>query len=143
MVTVYDVPANRLIKMAAEKLRDFPEVTPPQWVAYAKSGAHAIRAPEGADFWYVRCASLLRSVYMKSPTGVSRLKTKYGGRKKRGSRPEHHADAGGSMIRKALQQLEKAGLMEQKKKKGRIISAKGRSFLDSIAKEVKGGATPA
>ncbi|MEW6329101.1 MAG: 30S ribosomal protein S19e [Candidatus Micrarchaeota archaeon] len=137
MTTVYDVPAGKLIKRASEKLKEIPELVPPSWAAYSKTGSHNIRAPESPDFWYVRCASLLRSVYVKSPTGVGRLRTKYGGRKKRGGRPEHHADGGGSAIRKALQQLEKAGLMEQKKKKGRFISAKGRSFLDSIAKEVK------
>ena len=136
MVTAYDVEAAKLIKGAAEKLKKENLVKPPAWVAYVKTGAHKERAPESPDFWYMRCASLLRRIYMDGPVGVSKLRKAYGGRKHRGAAAERHARAGGSIIRKALQQLESAGLVE-KKGKGRIIAKKGRALIDSVAKSFK------
>ena len=137
MVTVYDVSASALIGKVSAKLKDVQEIKPPQWMNYTKTGSHVERAPRDKDFWYKRCASLLRNMYLHGETGVNRLRTHYGGRKNLGSRPEHHADAGGSIIRKALQQLEKAGFVK-KGKTGRIITSKGRALLDSAAKEAKG-----
>jgi len=42
----------------------------------------------------------------------------------------------GSIIRKAFQQLEKAGLIERVERKGRRISSEGRSLLDRAAHKV-------
>ncbi len=89
------------------------------------------------NWWYVRCASLLRKIYIKEPIGVSRLKTIYGGRQSRGSKPEHFKKGSGSIIRKALQQLENAGLVAKEEKKGRKLTARGRSFLDRVAHKLK------
>ncbi len=132
--TVFDVPANKLIEKAAEKLQAVPDIKPPQFLAFVKSGSCNIRAPEQKDFWFLRCASLLRKAYVQPSLGVGRLRNYYGGRKKRGRAAEHHGKAGGSIIRKALQQLEKAGFIK-KGKTGRAITAKGKSFLDKAAKE--------
>lgn len=137
MVTVFDVDPNSLIAKAAEKLRGM-KVEKPDFVGKVKSGAHAERPPEQDDFWYVRCASVLRQAYVRNAVGTRKLSRHYGGRKARGVRPERHVPAGGSTIRKAMQRLEKAGLMV-KEKKGRRLSAKGRQFLDSIAKEIGSG----
>jgi small subunit ribosomal protein S19e len=52
------------------------------------------------------------------------LKRKYGGKKNRGHKPEKRFDGSGNIIRKILQQLEKAGLIEQKA----IRVHKGRDF---------------
>jgi len=134
MKSVYDVPADRLIKKAAEKLKEIPEVKPPEWMEFAKSGSHRERTPEQEDFWYVRCASILRKLYLGSPIGVSRMRREYGGRKHRGVKPERFRKGSGSVAREALQQLEKAGFVEHSKK-GRSISGKGKSFLDSAALE--------
>jgi small subunit ribosomal protein S19e len=134
MKSVFDVPADRLIKKVAEKLKDIPEVKAPQWMEFAKSGAHRERPPEQEDFWYVRCASMLRKLYMKSPVGVSRLRREYGGSKHRGVRPERFRKGSGSVVREALQQLEKVGFIEHSKK-GRSLTGRGRSFLDSAALE--------
>ncbi|MBI4399501.1 30S ribosomal protein S19e [Candidatus Micrarchaeota archaeon] len=137
MVTVYDVRAEDLIKKAVEKLKELGEIKPPEYVKYVKTGTDKERAPESKDFWYIRCASLLRKIYL-TPTGVSKLRVYYGGRKEHSVGREHHADAGGSIIRKGLQQLEKLGFIA-KGKKGRVITSKGRAFLDNIAHEVKKG----
>ena len=114
----------------------------PKLINIVKSGAHAERPPEDENFWYIRCASILRQTYVRSEVGVNRLRRHYGGRKSRGVKPEKHYPAGGGVIRKALQQLEKAGLLKREKT-GRILTAEGRKLLDRAAKEVsneRGGA---
>jgi len=100
-----------------------------------KTGSHVERPPEDPDWWYNRCASLLRKIYMRGPLGVERLRKMYGGRVDRGTRPEHARKAGGSIIRKALQQLEASGLIMQTKE-GRVITPKGQSLLDRISTEI-------
>lgn len=52
-------------------------------------------------------------------------------------RPEHSRKAGGAIIRKALQQLEKAGLVKTISGRGRVLTDEGRSLLDRLAFEVK------
>lgn len=134
MKSVYDVQADKVIKKTAERLKDIPEVKAPDWMEFAKSGAHRERPPEQEDFWYTRCASILRKLYLHSPVGVSRLRREYGGAKHRGVKPERFRKGSGSVAREALQQLEKAGFVGHTKK-GRHITGKGKSFLDSAAKE--------
>jgi small subunit ribosomal protein S19e len=134
MVTPFDVEANKLIETAATKLKEM-KITKPDFVGIVKSGAHAERPPSNEDFWYIRCASILRQAYMHETVGVQKLRKHYGGKKRRGVRPERHADAGGSTIRKAMQGLETAGLLSKKDKVGRMLTPKGRAFLDSVAKE--------
>jgi small subunit ribosomal protein S19e len=41
--------------------------------------------------------------------------------------------AGGSGIRKSLQQLESAGLIQMSKPKGRVMTPKGRKLLQEVA----------
>ena len=49
--------------------------------------------------------------------------------------PKHHRDAGGSNIRKILNQLEQAELVS-KTPKGRVLTPKGRALLDKVSKEI-------
>jgi len=134
--TVYDVPAGPLIEHLAEYLRSSVEqVKPPQWAPYAKTGAHKERPPEDPDWWYKRAASLLRRLYIAGPLGISRLRKLYGGRKRFPMRKAHSVRAGGSSLRKILQQFEKAKLVTQSKK-GRILTNQGKSLLDKMATEV-------
>ena len=133
MSTPNDVPADQLIPRIAEELKKAKEVQPPEWTNFVKTGSHKERSPTNPDWWFIRCASILRRLYIKGPTGVSRLRTAYGGRNRRGSRPDHFSKGGGSIIRKALQQLEAAGLVEHDKGTGRQLTSQGRSFLDKLA----------
>jgi len=134
MKGVCDVPADRLIKKAAQKLKEIPEVKAPDWMEFAKSGADRERPPEQEDFWYTRCASIMRKLYLNHVIGVSRLRREYGGSKHRGVKPERFRKGSGSVVREALQQLEKAEFVGHSKK-GRFLTGKGRSFLDSAALE--------
>ncbi len=139
MVTVRDVPPKLLIDALAKYLKEnVPEVKPPEWALFVKTGAHKERVPQDPDWWYYRAASLLRKLYLHGPVGIERLRTAYGGACKIGSeyRREHFRKAGGSIIRKCLQQLEAAGLVTKIPGKGRVLTPKGRSLLDKIATQV-------
>lgn len=133
MVTVYDVTPNKLVGKVAEKLEAL-DIKQPGWIGTVKSGSHKDRLPQQKNFWYLRLASILRNAYVHGNVGVGKLRTHYGGKKIRGVRPEKKRKAGGSIIRKGMQALEKAGFMV-KRKKGREISAAGKKLLDSAAKE--------
>ncbi len=136
MAKVYDVPADELIAKLAEQLKNDKKIVAPAWSPFVKTGSHAQRIPQNKDWWYVRCASLLRKVYLHGPLGVADLAVAYGGRKKIGYNLAHHKDAGGAIIRKALQQLEASGYIIKVQKKGRIISSEGMKKLDRLATEL-------
>ncbi len=136
MPTVFDVPPDILIERVAERLKEMEEFRPPEWVNYVKTGVHKERSPEQPDWWYYRVAAIFRKVYTDGPVGIERLRTAYGGRKNRGVKPEKFRKGSGSIVRKALQQLEKAGFVE-KTDEGRVVSGKGRSFLDRMSAEIK------
>jgi small subunit ribosomal protein S19e len=136
--TLYDVPADALIERLSDYIKgNIREVQPPEWAHLVKTGSHVERAPLNPDWWYVRTASMLRKLYMSGPVGVERLRKEYGGRKRRGVRPAHFGKAGGNHIRKILQQLETAGLVEKASTRGRVVSAKGRSLLDAMSSQIK------
>lgn len=141
MPTVYDVDANTLIERTASEFKKVESFQIPHWAVFVKTSHAKQRTPDNADWWYFRAASMLRKFYMmKGPIGVSKLRTKYGSKKNRGHQPEHCYKASGKITRTILQQLEKAGFVQQVDKKGhkgRIITAKGRFFLDGICKGMK------
>ena len=78
MTTVYDVPADHLIRKVAEELRKRQEIKPPAWAAFAKTGVHKEMPPEDPDWWFTRAAAVLRRVYVDGPLGVERMRSFYG-----------------------------------------------------------------
>lgn len=139
MFKMKNIETKRFIKVCKEELKKIEEIKPPAWAQFVKTGAHKQFPPLQKDWWYTRTASILRKIYLDGPVGVERLRTYYGGRKNRGHKPERFKKSGGSIIRKCLQQLEAAGLIEKSKDKvkGRVISEKGKKFLRKIIDEVK------
>ncbi len=136
MVNAKFVPPQLLIDELARYLKEnVEEVKPPEWAMYVKTGSHKERVPDDPEWWYKRCASLLRKIYIHGPVGIERLRTAYGGRKNMGTVREHFRKAGGAIIRNALQQLEEAGLVE-KTPRGRVLTSKGRSLVDKIASQI-------
>ncbi len=135
-MSIYDVYPNELIEKTAEELKKIEEIKPPTWSVFAKTGAHKERAPLEKDWWYTRAAAILRTIYVLGPIGVSKLRTKYGGKKRRGHKKAHFRKGSGSVIRKILQQLEKAELakfVEKGVHKGRVAAPKGKALLDKTA----------
>ncbi|HYB76274.1 MAG TPA: 30S ribosomal protein S19e [Nitrososphaerales archaeon] len=135
MVNVRDVPSEKLIGALAEQVKDLPTVKEPDWAHFVKTGSHAERPPDKADWWFTRAASLLRKLYLHGPVGLSDLERAYGGSKALAYYPKHHRNGAGSPIRKVLQQLEQAELVS-KTPKGRILTAKGRAMLDKASREI-------
>lgn len=125
-----------LINNVAQKLKTDNKARPPEWASFAKTGANKELAPDNADWWYIRCASILRRVYIDGPVGISRIRSFYGGRHRNGVTAVHFSKGSGSIAREALQQLEKAGFIKSQKT-GRTISPQGQSFLNNAANEVK------
>ncbi len=113
------------------------QVQPPPWAPLIKTSTHAQSQPEDQDWWFTRAASILRKTYTEGPVGLEHLRAEYGGRKSLGVRRQHARKGGGTNLRKILQQLEAAGLVETVKGKGRIITKEGRKILDHTAAEIK------
>jgi len=136
--TPYDVPPSILIERLARYLREEVDaIVPPAWASFVKTGSHTQRPPQTTDWWFTRCASLLRKIYVKGPIGIERLRSEYGGRIDRGAKPEHAGKGGGAIIRKALQQLQAAGLVGPLRNRGRVVTSEGRRLLDRLSTEIK------
>ena len=139
MASIYDVEMKELVNSLAEKLKEVKELNPPEWTIFVKTGASRERPPSNDDWWYVRAASIMKTLYKVGPVGISKLRKKYGGKKNRGYKPERFYLAGGNIIRKILQQFEKAGLVKFVEKgvhKGRILTPKGISLINKVASEI-------
>ena len=136
MTTVFDVPAMEMIEKLAGILKENEKVVPPEWAGNVKTGVHKELPPTNEDWWYIRCAAVLRKIYTDGPIGTERLRSVYGGKKDKGVQPSSKVKGSGSIARKAIQQLEAAGFL-QKVKNGRTVSAKGRSMMDNAAHELR------
>jgi len=138
VTTVYDVPYSEVIKSASNKLKKIKAVKPPGYLKYVKTGVNREHQPADDDWWYVRCASILRKLYEGGPIGVNRLSKVYGGKLNRGVKPEKVVKGSGSIIKDALTQLEGVELVKPTKK-GRELTSKGISLMDKTAHEIKKG----
>ena len=143
MTTMFDVDASDLIKQAAQELKKVAEMKAPAFTIVVKTGAHKERPPTQEDWWYLRSAAVLRKVALHGPLGAEKLRAHFGGRKNRGVRPGEYRKGSGSIARRVLQGLEKSGLIKKVEKtalrKGRILTPKGRSFLDKAATVIAKG----
>ncbi len=135
---VYCIKANEYNEKLAQALKEIPEFQMPEWAMFVKTSVARARIPTEPDFYFKRAASILRQIYIKGVVGVNRLRTRYGGRQKRGRgfKPEHFKKGSGKMIRIILQQAEKAGLLEKSnennKRAGRKLTQAGKELLGGI-----------
>jgi len=140
MNPIYELDAQEYNLKLAEALKKIPEFKAPEWVEFVKSSSSKERPIEDPDFWYKRTSSILKQIYRKKIVGVNRLRTKYGSKKNRGSKPEIFKKAGGKIIRTILQQADVAGFTElakdikgvRSKKPGRQLTSKGKEFMEGI-----------
>lgn len=136
---IRSIAPDKYIQELAQALKsDYSEFKAPEWVDFVKSGVSKERIISEPDFWYIRSASILRQIYIRGTVGVIRLRTRYGGRKNRGSRPAEFRPASGKIIRLMLQQAEASGLVEKSKssKAGRRLTDSGKKFLETITGKV-------
>jgi small subunit ribosomal protein S19e len=138
--SVYEINAQEYNLKLADALKKVPEFQEPEWVKFVKSGPAKERPIDDVDFWHKRAASVLRNIYKTGSVGVQRLRTKYGSKKNRGFKPEAFKRGSGKIIRIILQQADKAGFTEiqkpirgvKSKKPGRILTDKGKKFMEEI-----------
>ena len=135
MAKVYDVPADILINRLSEILKN-EDIPAPDWAPFVKTGTHADKPPQNSGWWYVRCASILRKIYLHGPVSVNELRSMYGGGRPVGYGAAHHKDASGAIIRNAIHGLEKLGLVVNIEKKGRMLTKQGTKKLDVLATEI-------
>ncbi len=135
MAKAYDVPADVLIDRLADTLKQ-EGIKEPVWIPFVKTGSHADKPPQNRDWWYVRCASILRKIYLHGPIGINGLRSEYGGGKPSGYGAAHHRYAGGAIIRNAVHELERLGYIQKFTKNGRIISKDGMKKLDVLASSI-------
>ena len=135
MAKVYDVPADILISRLSEILKN-EDIPAPVWAAFVKTGIHADRPPQNSEWWHVRCASILRKIYLHGPVSVNELLSMYGSGRPVGYGAAHHKDASGAIIRNAIHGLEKLGLVTKIEKKGRMLTKQGTQKLDRLATEI-------
>jgi small subunit ribosomal protein S19e len=137
-MSMYKNATSQVIDDLAKKLKDIKEIVAPDWSNFVKTSTARERPPVEDDWWYSRAASIMRKLYILGPIGTNKLRRKYGGRKNRGHKPEKYYKGSGKIIRVILKQLETAGLAEQKEKgvhKGRILTKKGQSLLNTAGKK--------
>jgi small subunit ribosomal protein S19e len=136
MTTVFDVPPKDIIDAVAKKLEKDNLIVVPEPNAFSRTGVNKENPPMEKNWWHVRCASILRKIYINNVIGIEHLRAEYGGKQDRGSKPYKARSGSGTIVRRALQQLEKAGYVTKIKGKGRVLTPKGRSFLDNTSHEV-------
>ena len=135
MAKVHDVPADVLLRKLTDILKN-EDIPAPSWTPFVKTGSHADRPPHEKDWWHIRCASILRKIYLHGPIGINDLRKEFGGGKPVGYGAAHHRDAGGAIIRNAIHGLEKLGYVEKVEKKGRVVTKQGMQKLDRLATEI-------
>ena len=135
MADIRTVDPQTYNKNLAAALEENPEIKAPEFAFLVKTSTANRRPTEDPEFWQHRAASILRQLYIHQIVGVNRLRTRYGSKKNRGGKPEAFRKAGGNIIRKLLQQLESAGLVEKTKtpKAGRKLTAEGKKMMEELA----------
>ncbi|CAH1636806.1 small ribosomal subunit protein eS19A isoform X1 [Helicoverpa armigera] len=136
-VTLKDVEQDKVVKTVAAHLKKTGKVKVPEHMDLVKTGRFKELAPYDPDWFYVRCAAILRHIYIRSPVGVKTVTKIFGGRKRNGVTPSHFCRSSGSIARKALQALEALKMVEKVQDGGRILTVQGRRDLDRIAAQVR------
>ena len=138
-MSIVNVPKSDVVVQLAKELKKMNEFKAPLWAKFVKTGCHAERPPVNPDWWFVRVASMMNKLNDLGPVGVSKLRTKYGGKRNRGMAPERFKKGSGKIIRLMLQQLEKAGFAKQTAKgvhKGRVLTPKGVAFFEKVSYQI-------
>ena len=132
-VTLKDVNAHKFINAYAGHLKKNGKIELPKWVDFVKTAHYKELPPFDDDWFYARCASLVRTIYLRPGSGMGALRRRYGGTMNRGTKTERKGLASKSVIRAALHQLESNGLVQLDRNGGRRITSLGQKECDKMA----------
>ncbi|CAH8468086.1 unnamed protein product [Dicrocoelium dendriticum] len=133
--SVKDINGHVFVKALADFLKKSGKVKQPEWTDLVKLNRANELAPYDPDWFYVRCAAVLRHLYLR-PTGMKGMTRIFSRKKRRGVKPSHRTLANQSVIRKALQQVEALGLCTKLETGGRSLTPAGRQDLDRLASKL-------
>ncbi|KAF7282432.1 ribosomal protein S19a [Rhynchophorus ferrugineus] len=136
-VTLKDVDQHKFVKAFAQFLKKTGKLRVPEWVDLVKTSKSKELAPYDPDWYYIRCAAVIRHIYIRSPIGVGSVTKIFGSRKRNGTKPSHFCRSAGSIARKALQSLEGSKLIEKSADGGRKLTQQGRRDVDRLAAQIK------
>ncbi len=137
MEKILNTPTGELVSKISDELKSQSIINKPDWADVVKTGTNKARPPADSDWYYSRAASILLKIYKKGPIGVSKLRTFYGSKKRRGHTPSVFRRGSGSIIRKIMQDMERAELIKSTEvgvHKGRKIMPKGISLISKVSK---------
>lgn len=134
--TVRDVPAAKFVKGLAAQLKREGKLMVPNIAEFAKTSHGRERAPQNDDWYYTRCAAVLRRVYLR-PAGLGGLSKPFGNKKNKGCLPEATIRAATGPLHWACKSLEQLKLLAKGKKSGRIVTREGQRRADTVAFNVK------
>lgn len=134
--TVKDVEQDKVVVAVALFLKKSGKLKLPDNLDIIKTSKTKELGPSNPDWFYVRCASILRRMYHRQPFGVGGVKKAFGDKQRRGTRPSHFCRADGAMARRAVQALEQIKLVEKHPDGGRKLSSQGQRDLDRIASQI-------
>ena len=137
--TVKDVPANKWVRAMASHLKQSGKLFVPNCTEYIKQSSANDRGPQNPDWYYYRCAAVLRRIYQRPGVGYGGLSKPFGMKKNNGSRPEHFVRASKGPLHWVCKSLEGMKLIQKGKVSGRVITREGRRKADAIAFNVKLG----
>jgi small subunit ribosomal protein S19e len=143
-LTVKDVDQDKIVQGVALFLKKSGKLKVPDNMDVVKTSKAKELSPSNIDWFYVRCASILRRMYHRGPIGVGGVQKIYGTRKRNGVKPSHYCRADGAISRRAVQALEHIKLIEKHPEgKGRKLTAQGQRDLDRIASQIAASARTA
>eukprot|EP01002_Notosolenus_urceolatus_P009555 NODE_3519_length_917_cov_621.017281_g2926_i0.p1 GENE.NODE_3519_length_917_cov_621.017281_g2926_i0~~NODE_3519_length_917_cov_621.017281_g2926_i0.p1 ORF type:complete len:164 (+),score=61.79 NODE_3519_length_917_cov_621.017281_g2926_i0:113-604(+) len=142
-VGVKDIESDAFVQAFADHLKRQGKIEVPDWAELVKTSRAKEMAPIDKDWFYTRCASIARRLYLRPGVGVNGFRKAYSqSNYHSGVCPSHHTLAAGGNIRQALRALEQLGMVEAATNgdgsaaTGRQISSKGQRELDRIAQTV-------
>ena len=131
--TVRDVHTQRWVKAMASHLKQEGKLFVPRCSELIKTSHGRERAPQNPDWYYVRCAAVLRAIYLRPGTGYGGLSKRFSNKKNRGSQPEQYQKAARGPLHWCCRSLEGLKLIQKGKTSGRIITKDGRKKVDTVA----------
>jgi len=134
--TVKDVDQDKIVQGVALFLKKSGKLKVPDNMDIVKTSKSKELGPYNNDWFYIRCAAILRRMYHRGPIGVGGVKKIFGANQRNGSSPSHFCRADGAVSRRAIQALEHIKLVEKHAEGGRKLSAQGQRDLDRIASQI-------